>query len=85
MSSDSIDTIIATVEDYYSDYKYLKQKNYDDTIKEMQEVIVQKYIEAMFKKKLSMNTYEERKKVVEKVRKKGLGFTTSLRTTNNFF
>lgn len=54
-----VDTICATLEDYFQDYNRLVEVNFKFVIKEACLSVVKRYILAMFSKRIVFKTYEE--------------------------
>ena len=46
-TTDAIDTVCATLEDYFEDYKYLKEKNKEIVISSAQDRVARRYISNM--------------------------------------
>nr|SVE73459.1 EOG090X03GO [Daphnia atkinsoni] len=65
MSTVPVDTICATLEDYFQDYMHLKPRNFEYVIHQAEICITRKYITSIFQKKLSLK--EERREVAEKI------------------
>lgn len=66
-STNIVDTICATVEDYCHDYTHLWPRNFDLLISGIQNRVAKGYITAILQKKLSLKNYEERKEVADKI------------------
>lgn len=54
-----VDTICATLEDYFQDYSRLVEENFKFIIKEARNSIAKRYITAMLSRRVSFKTYEE--------------------------
>ncbi|XP_057373796.1 exocyst complex component 3-like [Daphnia carinata] len=65
VSTVPVDTICATLEDYFQDYMHLKPRNFEYVIRQAEICITRKYITSIFQKKLSLK--EERREVAEKI------------------
>nr|CAH0107998.1 unnamed protein product [Daphnia galeata] len=65
MSTVPVDTICATLEDYFQDYIHLKPRNFKYVIRQAEICITRKYITSIFQKKLSLK--DERREVAEKI------------------
>nr|SVE76290.1 EOG090X03GO [Daphnia longispina] len=65
MSTVPVDTICATLEDYFQDYMHLKPRNFEYVIRQAEICITRKYITSIFQKKLSLK--DERREVAEKI------------------
>lgn len=52
-SSNSVDTICVTLEDYFHDYNHLRENNFEYVINEAQKMVTKRYIKAMLSKRLS--------------------------------
>ena len=73
-SNQAIDTICATLNDYFEDYQFLKPSNFEVVITTAQERVARKYITAMLqnnilRRKITFNTEAERRLAAGKVRK----------------
>ncbi|GAB6023908.1 SNARE-binding exocyst subunit S6, variant 2 [Chamberlinius hualienensis] len=66
-SSTPIDTICCTIEDYCSDYRHLRLKNFDQVIIEALNKICKSYIAAILQKRNTFKNYEERRFAAEKI------------------
>ncbi|PIK38860.1 putative exocyst complex component 3 [Apostichopus japonicus] len=67
-----VDTICATIEDYYHDFIHLRKNNFESLIKELERKTLACYLKAVVVDgKLNFKTYEERKKAGEKLCKEG--------------
>lgn len=62
-----IDTICATLEDYFQDYNRLVEANFQYIIAEARESVTKKYITAMLSKKMSFKSYEECQTAAKKI------------------
>jgi len=73
-STDAIDTVCETLQDYFEDYQYLKPKNFETVVTIAQDRVACSYIEAMLKQnnvlrpRLKFETAEDRRKAAEKIR-----------------
>lgn len=65
-STASVDTILATLEDYFQDYNHLRVINFEHVINEAQRMATKKYLRAMLSKRLN-RTREECQKVAAKI------------------
>ncbi|XP_031339008.1 exocyst complex component 3 [Photinus pyralis] len=79
-----VDTICATLEDYFQDYNRLVETNFKFVINEARRLVTKRYITAMLSKKVSFKTYEECQtaakqifKEVEQLRKVFLVFASN--------
>lgn len=52
-SSIAVDTICATLEDYFQDYNHLRVINFEFVIKEAQKMVAKRYIKALLSKRIS--------------------------------
>lgn len=52
-SSIAIDTICATLDDYFNDYNHLREDNFEYVINEGQKMVAKRYIKAMLSKRMS--------------------------------
>uniref|UniRef100_A0A6M2DID1 Putative exocyst complex subunit sec6 n=1 Tax=Xenopsylla cheopis TaxID=163159 RepID=A0A6M2DID1_XENCH len=68
-SSEAVDTICVTFQDYFQDYNHLRPKNFEYVITEAQNLVTKRYITAMFSKKISFRNYDECMNVANKVLK----------------
>lgn len=67
-SSNSVNTICATLEDYFQDYvQHLRVKNFESVMKEAENLVAKRYISAMLQNKVTFKTDEERRKAGEKI------------------
>ncbi|XP_014257420.1 exocyst complex component 3 [Cimex lectularius] len=66
-STISIDTVCVTLDDYFHDYIHLRAKNFEYVIKEAENLVTRRYLAALFSKKMSFKTHEERKAAGEKI------------------
>nr|CAG4646133.1 EOG090X03GO [Macrothrix elegans] len=60
-----IDTVCATLEDYFQDYMHLRPRNFDYVIREAELWIARKYISSVFQKKMVLK--EERREAAKKM------------------
>lgn len=58
-SNTPIETIRATLTDYFNDYSHLSPKNFEHVSMEAQNLIAKRYITAMLSRKICLKTYEE--------------------------
>ena len=73
-SGQALDTICATLNDYFEDYQFLKASNFEVVINTAQERVARKYITAMLqnnllRRKISFTSQEERRAAGNKVKK----------------
>ena len=71
--SQAIDTICATLNDYFEDYQFLKPSNFELVISSAQDRVARKYITAMLqnnllRRKITFTSQEERKSAAVKIR-----------------
>ncbi|KAK3576091.1 hypothetical protein CHS0354_032215 [Potamilus streckersoni] len=66
-SSQAIEVISATWQDYFQDFVHLKQKILEELVSKALMNILQEYLKAILSKKLTFKTYDERKLVAEKM------------------
>lgn len=52
-SSIAVDTICATLDDYFNDYNHLREDNFEYVINEGQKMVAKRYIKAMLSKRMS--------------------------------
>ena len=76
-SGQALDTICATLNDYFEDYQFLKPSNFSVVITTAQERVARKYITAMLqnnllRRKISFTSQEERRSAGNKVKKEAL-------------
>jgi len=76
-SGQALDTICATLNDYFEDYQFLKPSNFEVVITTAQERVARKYITAMLqnnllRRKISFTSQEERRSAGNKVKKEAL-------------
>ena len=70
--SQAIDTVCATLDDYFEDYQFLKPSNFELVISCAQDRVARKYITAMLqnnllKRKITFTSQEERKSAAVKI------------------
>lgn len=68
-SSIPIDTVCVTLEDYFQDYVHLRSKNFEYVIREAENLVARRYISALFQRKVTFKTFEERKAAGAKILK----------------
>jgi len=68
-SSIPVDTICATLDDYFQDYIHLRVKNFEYVITEAENLVARRYISAMLQKKITFKSYEERRLAGNKILK----------------
>jgi len=73
-SNEAIDTICATLNDYFEDYQFLKPSNFEVVITTAQERVARKYITSMLqnnllRRKISFSIQDERRSAADKVKK----------------
>merc|ERR1719447_1945610 len=73
-SNEAIDTICATLNDYFEDYQFLKPSNFEVVITTAQERVARKYITSMLqnnllRRKISFSVQDERRSAADKVKK----------------
>lgn len=68
-SSIPIDTVCVTLEDYFQDYVHLRAKNFEYVIKEAENLVVRRYISALFQRRITFRTFDERKAAGAKILK----------------
>ena len=71
--SQAIDTICATLNDYFEDYQFLKPSNFELVITSAQDRVARKYITAMLqnnllRRKITFNSQEERRSAATKIK-----------------
>ncbi len=72
-TTDAVDTVCATLDDYFEDYSYLKPKNSEKVITAAQDRVARRYITSMLqnnvlRRKISFETGEDRRKAAEKIK-----------------
>ncbi|KAL3226800.1 hypothetical protein MRX96_024627 [Rhipicephalus microplus] len=65
--SNIIDTVSATVEDYFRDYARLLPKNLETLAVKVQWALARSYVHAILQRKITFKGYEERKDAAEKI------------------
>lgn len=70
-TTNAIDTICATWEDYARDFSHIKEAMFDPLIQEGQRRILREYLRAVLSRKLSFKNYDERKASADKIRQEG--------------
>ena len=73
-SNQAIDTICATLNDYFEDYQFLKPSNFELVITTAQDRVARKYITAMLqnnllRRKISFTSNEERRSAASKIKR----------------
>lgn len=53
VSSNAVDTVCVTLEDYFQDYNHLRENNFEYVINEAQKMVTKRYIKAMLSKRIS--------------------------------
>lgn len=66
-SLDSLETIYATLEDYFQDYNRLVEANYNFIVDQARSTVAKRYLTAVLSKKVSFKTYEECCKAANKI------------------
>ncbi|XP_014281696.1 exocyst complex component 3 [Halyomorpha halys] len=66
-SSIPIDTVCVTLEDYFQDYVHLRAKNFEYVITEAENLVARRYISALFQRKISFRTHDDRKAAATKI------------------
>nr|CAG4643823.1 EOG090X03GO [Lepidurus arcticus] len=69
--STSMDTIFATLSDYFQDYVHLCPNNLRCVLLKAQDMLLKKYLGAFFQRKLNLKVVEERRVFSERLRKEG--------------
>ncbi|CAB0008656.1 unnamed protein product [Nesidiocoris tenuis] len=64
-----VDTVCVTLDDYFQDYVHLRPKNFEYVIREAENLVTRRYLSALFQKKLTLRTNEERRSAGAKVKK----------------
>ncbi|XP_060526031.1 exocyst complex component 3 [Cylas formicarius] len=64
---DTVDTIYATLEDYFQDYSRLTEANYNFIATQTRSIVAKRYLTAMLSKRVSFKTYEECSQAAAKV------------------
>ncbi|KAF5273381.1 hypothetical protein FQR65_LT04673 [Abscondita terminalis] len=62
-----VDTICATLEDYFQDYNRLVESNFKFVLEEARFLVTKRYITAMLSKKVSFKSYEECQTAAKKI------------------
>lgn len=62
-----VDTICATLEDYFQDYNCLVEANFEYVIQEARELVTKRYLTAMLSKKVSFKSYDECQSAAKKI------------------
>ncbi|XP_073990576.1 exocyst complex component Sec6 [Rhodnius prolixus] len=62
-----VDTVCATLEDYFQDYVHLRPRNFDYVITKAVNLVTKRYIVTMFEKKMVLRTASERKTAGAKI------------------
>ena len=66
-SSVSVDTVCVTLEDYFQDYKHLRESNFELVITEAENNVARRYLTALLQRKLSLKELDQRRKFATKV------------------
>ncbi|XP_063225953.1 exocyst complex component 3 [Bacillus rossius redtenbacheri] len=66
-SSVPVDTVLATLDDYFQDYVHLRPRNFEHVISEAQNLVARRYVQAVLRKKTTFRTHEERKEAAAKI------------------
>jgi len=66
-SLDSLETIYATLEDYFQDYNRLVEANYNFIVDQARNTVAKRYLTMMLSKKVSFKTYEDCNKAANKI------------------
>ncbi|KAL1508945.1 hypothetical protein ABEB36_003759 [Hypothenemus hampei] len=66
-SLDSLETIYATLEDYFQDYNKLTENNYNFIVDQAKSTVARKYLTAMLSKRTTFKTFEECTKAASKI------------------
>lgn len=78
--STALETVTATLEDYFFDYKGLVDENFELIMKEAQVLVAKRYLVAMLSKRISFKTFEECQavaaQIIREARKLQLLFTS---------
>ncbi|XP_018332170.1 exocyst complex component 3 [Agrilus planipennis] len=69
LASIPVDTICATLEDYFQDYNRLTEENFDYVITQARKGVTKRYLTAMLSRKVSFKTYEECLTAAKKIAK----------------
>ena len=67
LSSQSVDTICITIEDYCQDFIHIKDSFYDSLLDQARTRIAKEYYKAILGKKIVFKSYEERSSAAEKI------------------
>ncbi|TRY62619.1 hypothetical protein TCAL_00416 [Tigriopus californicus] len=83
-TTDAIDTVCATLDDYFSDYKYLKTKNFESVITLAQDRVARRYITSMLqnnilRRKVTFETSRDRQNAAEKIKNEAIQLKTFFR------
>lgn len=83
-TTDAIDTVCATLDDYFSDYKYLKAKNFESVITLAQDRVARRYITSMLqnnilRRKVTFETSKDRQNAADKIKNEAKQLKTFFR------
>lgn len=68
-SSQAVDTICATLDDYFQDYTKLSDANYKFIVHQARNLVAKKYLTALLSKKITFKSYEESVQAAGKILK----------------
>ncbi len=76
-TTDAVDTVCATLEDYFEDYSYLKPKHFENVITFAQDRVAKRYITSMLqnnvlRRKITFETPDDRRKAGDKIKREAL-------------
>jgi len=66
-SPEAVDTIIVTIEDYYSDFLHMKDRFFDYLMEQALKKVLLEYIRAMLSKRIAFKDYEGRRDAAKKI------------------
>ncbi|CAH3195503.1 unnamed protein product [Porites evermanni] len=66
-SSEAVDTIVVTIEDYYNDFLHMKGRFFDYLMEEALKRVILEYVRAMLNKRIAFKDYEGRRDAAKKI------------------
>lgn len=66
-SSEAVDTIVVTMEDYYNDFLHMKSRFFDYLMEQALKKVLLEYVRAMLNKRIAFKDYEGRRDAAKKI------------------
>ncbi|XP_070533442.1 exocyst complex component 3-like [Ptychodera flava] len=66
-TSNAVETVCVTIEDYYHDFLHLKTDYFNSLMKNAENKVILAYLKALTEKRINFKSYEERKSAAEKI------------------